>query len=63
MGLVTRVISPDDLIEEAMEAACRLAGLDTNVVAATKTALRLGQDLPLAEALNLETRLATGVTG
>jgi enoyl-CoA hydratase/carnithine racemase len=63
MGLVTRVISPDYLIEEAMEAARLLAGSDTDVVAAIKTAMRLGQDLPLAEALNLETRLAAGVIG
>jgi enoyl-CoA hydratase/carnithine racemase len=63
MGLVTRIISPDDLLEEAMEAAHLLAGSDTDVVAAIKTALRLGQDLPLAEALDLETRLAAGVIG
>ena len=61
MGLVTRLAPPQTLREEAMEAARRLAALDANAVAAAKTALRLGQDLPLAEALNLETRLAGGV--
>ena len=63
MGLVTRVVSPGDLVEEALEAARRLAGLDAEVLTTAKTALRLGQDLPLVEALNLETRLAAGVMG
>ena len=63
MGLVTRLVSQDDLIEEAMNGASRLARSDPYTVAATKTALRLGQDLPLPQALNLETRLAAGVAG
>ena len=63
MGLVTRVVPPENLLEEAMEAARRLAQLDPDAVAAAKTALRLGQDLPLAEALKLENRLAGSFLG
>ena len=63
MGLITRVVPSEYLQEEALEAASRLAELDAGAVAAAKTALRLGQDLPLAEALKLEDRLAGGILG
>ena len=61
MGLVTRLVTPENLLEESMDAARRLAELHPDTVAAAKSALRLGQDLPLAEALDMETRLAGGV--
>ena len=63
MGLVTRIVTPENLMDEALDAARHLAGLDPNTVAAAKFALRLGQDLPLAEALKLENRLAGVVLG
>ena len=61
MDLVTRLAAPENLLEESMDAARRLAELHPDTVAAAKSALRLGQDLPLAEALYMETRLAGGV--
>jgi enoyl-CoA hydratase/carnithine racemase len=61
LGLVTRLVTPENLLEESMVAARRLAELHPDAVAAAKSALRLGQDLPLAEALDMETRLAGGV--
>ena len=63
MGLITRVVPPENLQADSMEAARRLAELDADAVAAAKTALRLGQDLPLAEALKLEDRLAGSILG
>ena len=61
MGLVTRLVAPENLLEEAIDAARRLAELHPDTVAAAKSTLRLGQDLPLAEALDMETRLAGGI--
>jgi len=61
MGLVTRLVAPENLLEESMDAARRLAELHPDTVTAAKSALRLGQDLPLAEALDMETRLAGGI--
>ena len=61
LGLVTRLVTPENLLEESMVAARRLAELHPDAVAAAKSALRLGQDLPLTEALDMENRLAGGV--
>ena len=62
-GLITRVIPADALLVEAWTVALRLASLDPSVVAAAKTALTMGQDLPLQEALRMEARLSAGVLG
>ena len=58
MGLITRVVPADRLLEAALQAAEQLAAVDGNLLAAAKTALWRGLDLGLAEGLQLETRLA-----
>ena len=63
-GLITRVVPEERLLDQAWEVAHRLAALDAgdaNLAAAVKTALARGADLPLQEALELETRLAAQV--
>ena len=61
MGLVNRVVSADDLLDSAWEAAFRLAEMPAGLLAATRAALRDGPDLPLGEALELERRLAAAM--
>ena len=58
MGLVTRLSPPDRLLDAASQAAAALAEGSPDTVAALKRALREGADMPLDEALKLETRLA-----
>ena len=58
MGLVTRVVANDDLIDTAWAVADATAVLKPGVVAAAKTALTLSSDLSLADGMALETRLA-----
>lgn len=58
LGLVTRVVPNEDLLEVAWRVARQMASLDANLTTASKTALGLGENLPLEEALELETRLA-----
>ena len=60
-GLVTRLATEETLLDEARQVARDLAALDPTARAAAKTALRVGEDLPLEEALRLETRLAAQV--
>ncbi len=68
-GLITRVVTEETLIAQAWEVAHCLALLDAgdagdaNLAPAVKTALARGADLPLEEALELETRLAAQVLG
>ena len=65
-GLITRVVPEEELLDQAWEAAHRLASLDAGdagLVPAVKTALVRGADLPLEEALELETRMAVRVLG
>ena len=62
-GLITRVVPDEDLLAQGWEVAHRLASLDGSLVPAVKTALARGADLPLEEALELETRLAAQVLG
>ena len=59
MGLVHRVVSNDALLEEAEGVAKELASLSPDVMAAVKTALLTGMDMPLQQGLELEERLAT----
>ena len=61
MGLVNRVVSADDLLDSAWEAAFRLTEMPAGLLAATRAALRDGPDLPLGEALELERRLAAAM--
>ena len=60
-GLITRVVSEEELLPEAWEIAHRLASLDAGLAPAVKTSLARGADLPLEEALELETRMAAQV--
>jgi enoyl-CoA hydratase/carnithine racemase len=57
LGLVTRVVPDPDLLTAAGDLARAVAARDPRGLAAAKTALQEGADLPLAEALQLETRL------
>ncbi len=61
LGLVSKVVSKESL-ENGVEGIARsLLSMDQAVVRATKEAVLRGAELPLAEALRLETRLAMGV--
>ena len=57
-GLVSRLTHSDCLKKESHNLAHRLASLNPQAVATLKTALIHGSDLPLLQALQLETRLA-----
>ncbi len=57
-GLVTRLTSPTTLHKDALTLAGRLASLDSHAVKALKQSLNRGGDLPLRQALDLESRLA-----
>ena len=61
MGLITRVVANDDLIDAAWAVADATAALDPRAVAAAKTALTLSSDLSLADGIALETRLAASL--
>ena len=61
MGLVSRTVTACDLLDSAWDAAVRLAEIPCGLLAATRTALRDGADLPIAEALQHETRLAAAM--
>ena len=58
MGLVTRLVPPESLRDEAWRLANSLAELPAAAVAALKQLLRKGMDLGLPEALNLEAQTA-----
>ena len=61
LGLLTRVVPEEDLLEQAWELCRRLAALDPRSAAAAKQSLLRGADLPLDEALQTEARLAVQV--
>jgi enoyl-CoA hydratase len=54
IGLVNRAVAPDQLDAAVDELAGRLAGAATYAIALIKDAVNRGQDLPLAEALDVE---------
>jgi len=58
VGLVHRVVPRDRLYAEAERLARRLIGLSPLALRLAKAAVTQGLDLPLAEALDLEARLA-----
>ena len=58
MGLVSRVAPLERLRQEALALAEGLASLEREAVAAVREAVGRGSDLPLAEALEIEARLA-----
>ena len=61
-GLVTRLSSPESLMEDAWKVADELAELPFEAVAAMKQVLRQGMDLDLPKALELERRVTTRLT-
>jgi enoyl-CoA hydratase/carnithine racemase len=54
IGLVSRAVAPEDLASAVAELAGRLAKAPTLAIALIKDAVQRGQDLPLAEALDIE---------
>lgn len=58
-GLISRITAPGSLVKVGWDIAYRLSGLPSAVAAAARTALREGADLPLADGLRLERRLAS----
>ena len=56
--IITRIVPDGALKDTAWDVARQMASLDSGAVAAAKAALSAGADLPLEEALKLETRLA-----
>jgi enoyl-CoA hydratase/carnithine racemase len=61
LGLVSRVVAGDRLAAEAEALAARLAALDGRATRAVRRAVREGADLPLADGLRLEARLAAAL--
>jgi len=57
LKLVTRVVPASEVLSSAREAAQQLASVPPSVMSSAKRALRAGQDLPLADALQMETML------
>ena len=63
LGLITRVVPQEELAPEGWRIARQLGELSGELLAAVTTALRQGEDLPLAAALRLETTLAAQALG
>jgi enoyl-CoA hydratase/carnithine racemase len=61
IGLVNQVVSRDRLLETAEKMASQIAAYDPAAVRAAKRAVVRGSDLPLAEGLELERRLAAQI--
>ena len=61
MGLVTRVVANDGLIDAAWDVADSMAATEPGMIAAVKKALTMGGDLSLADGIALETRLAASL--
>ena len=58
IGLAHIVVSADTLMQEAIAAAQELAALDPSAMSLAKRAILEGADMPLAQGLELERRLA-----
>jgi len=56
LGLVSRVVAPDDTLDEALELASRIAGQAPLAVLAAKAAIKQADELPLAAGLQHERR-------
>ena len=59
VGLVNRVVPKDKLLQTALEMAQKIASFNPVTVRYAKQAVVRGLDMPLAEGLNLEKRLAS----
>jgi enoyl-CoA hydratase/carnithine racemase len=62
INLVNRVVPPDRLVETARGMADKIAAGNPRAVRAVKQAVLGGMDLPLAQGLELENRLAANVS-
>jgi enoyl-CoA hydratase len=58
MGLINQVVARDELLEAARAMARKIASFNSKAVRLAKKALVTGLDLPIAEGLDLERRLA-----
>ncbi len=58
LGLITRVVPMDNLLEVAWLVSRQLAEVDNMALSFVKSALRQGTDMTLSQGLQLETRLA-----
>lgn len=56
-GLVSRIVAPEKLLDEAVEAATRIASLSRASVLMAKESVNRAFELPLAEGLRFERRL------
>ena len=63
LGLLSRVVHQEELMDEGMRVARQLAALDGGVTAGAKECLLRGGDLPLPEALRVELRVGARVLG
>jgi enoyl-CoA hydratase/carnithine racemase len=63
LGLITRLVEPDALLDTAEAVAEQLAAVGENLLGAVKRSLREGADLRLKDALELETMLAAQCWG
>ena len=63
MGLVTRVVSDDNLMSEAWRIARQLAAMKASLAAAFKECLLRGADVPLSQALPMEAAIAARALG
>lgn len=59
IGLAHSVVPADTLMQEAIAAAQELAALDPSAMSLAKRAILEGADMPLAQGLALERRLAS----
>ena len=57
VGLVSRVVAADKLIDEALAAAKTIAGMSPNAVMLTKEMVGAAYETPLAQGMKLERRL------
>jgi enoyl-CoA hydratase len=56
-GLVSRIVAPEKLLDEAVEAATRIASLSRASVLMAKESVNRAFELPLAEGLRFERRM------
>jgi enoyl-CoA hydratase/carnithine racemase len=61
LGIVSQLAAPDRLLSTVEALATQLANLEPRVVAAARQTVREGLDLPLADGLRLEARLAAEI--
>jgi enoyl-CoA hydratase len=54
LGIATRIVPPEKLMEEALSLAEKIASLSQPVIASAKRAVRAAFDMPLSEGLALE---------